>query len=524
MSYVPEKHHGAQSPVQFFGIPFWLSLIILVSGLTVGVLLSTASGDLGLTYKICFVVAVLFVAITTEPRSIFLTVACTPLLFVTATVIALLLLARQSSSGASSVTSQIIHLYPLLEQFPVLISTTIVAALIGLIRLFLLKKTRHQTVETATRERRQADELSKRNTAQANRARSQSQRSEVRSAKDRARNRATATDTTVTVEELLKRNNPKEDTNASSSLISPATGVTQVIKPNRATESGGAAASTMPGRNTTRRDNHEGTTPPKPKIQRRPAGSTGEQRPVTQQVPRKATRPAQHPPQQQRTRRRVTPVQDPQRHAAAAGQQTNRTQRPANTQQTRQGRTIQPPRNERSTMQPRPQSSSAQARQHQPRTSQPADRLRSNPNGTPAVNKQRSPQQRAQARNAQQRGSQPRVQQRTAHSTTPHERSRNPQRGQQRNPQQRSPQQRAEHHHASQMQTGQQRDPRRRNAQQRVEQNRTSSQQRAAQQRSTQQRSPQQRTRQQQQSPHTDAKREQPRQRRRRSLNDDLYS
>lgn len=549
MSYVPEKHHGAQSPVQFFGIPFWLSLIIMVSGLAVGVLLSTASGELGLTYKICFLVTVLFVAIATEPKSIFLTVASIPLLFVTATVIALLLLARQATSGtAGGLTSRLIHLYPLLEQFPVLITATIGAAVIGAVRLFLLRKSRRSAQEATTRERRQANEQARRSAAQASRARNQSQRSEVRNAKERARNRAKTADTAVTVEELLKRNNPKEDTNASGSLISPATGHTQVIRTNRDTGPHTAAPSTMPGRSSGRRDNREHTAPNKPKVQRRPAQPTAQPAEGHPTAGGRTPRPAQ---------RRAAAPQDPQtaatqRRSTAAGQPSNRRQRSTGTQPpTRQSRNTMPPhQTERST----PTQSHQQRQQSRPvrqRASQLADRLRSNQSGSAAVNQQRSPQQRAQARNAQQRAAQPRVQ-RAGHGGATERR--NPQRGasqahggqqrsgaqrggmqqrggaqaQPRNAQQRGAMRSSEHQHptrqgSSSAQRSKQApsSPQRRTAQQRGE-GRVPNQ-RNGQQRGTPPRTPQQRTRQQQNS-HSDVKREEPKQRRRRSLNDDLYS
>ena len=505
----------------------------MVSGLAVGVLLSTASGELGLTYKICFLVTVLFVAIATEPKSIFLTVASIPLLFVTATVIALLLLSRQAASGtAGGLTSRLIHLYPLLEQFPVLITATIGAAAIGAIRLFLLRKSRRSAQEATTRERRQADEQARRSAAQASRARNQSQRSEVRNAKERARNRAKTADTAVTVEELLKRNNPKEDTNASGSLISPATGHTQIIRTNRDTGPHTAAPSTMPGRSSGRRDNREHTAPNKPKVQRRPA-QPAEGHPT---AGGRTPRPAQ--------RRAATP-QDPQtaatqRRSTAAGQPSNRRQRSTGTQPpTRQSRNTMPPhQTERSA----PTQSHQQRQQSRPvrqRASQPADRLRTNQSGSAAVNQQRSPQQRAQTRNAQQRAAQPRVQ-RAGHGgaterRTPqrsasqaHGQQRGGAQSQPRNAQQRGAMRSSEHQHPTRQGSGSAQrskqapsSPQRRAAQQRAE-GRVPGQ-RNGQQRGTPPRTPQQRTRQQQNS-HSEVKREQPKQRRRRSLNDDLYS
>lgn len=296
VSRVLEKHHAAPHAAQFFGIPLWLSLIILTGGLAVGSLLTVASGTLGLAFVVCFVVTVLFLSILTQPKSLFLLVASIPIFFAVAIVLTGWLLVRQGLPNPDtplSTTQIITSVYPLLQQFPVIFGATVGAGLLAAIRLFLLRRFSQQLADKTTQEYRKETETNRRSAAQASRARQQTQRTRVR-------DHATAETETVTVEELLKRNSQQRSEKkrgAAERPISPAATTVQPVVPDPepATPQQKPAATQRPRRVARVSGERPAAAPqPRPETQNR-------REPVArQQAPAAAQKPRQGQPQRRR--------------------------------------------------------------------------------------------------------------------------------------------------------------------------------------------------------------------------------
>ncbi|MGD7001752.1 DUF6542 domain-containing protein [Corynebacterium halotolerans] len=196
----------------FQGIPTWSGPAIVFAALVTGCLLSLGAGSLGPAYLTCFAVAGVLVALIVEGRGLFLTVASLPLLFGVITPFSSWVINRLASTSSQgfSTTSVITAVFPLAEFFPVLISITLGAAVIALLRLWLLNR-RNRVVASRAREARRRDqEAERRNQITATRARAQS-------AKTRAR-RSERTGDRVTVEELIRRNQRRPDRSVTDDL------------------------------------------------------------------------------------------------------------------------------------------------------------------------------------------------------------------------------------------------------------------------------------------------------------------
>lgn len=189
MSTPPSIHRRPAPDPHFSGLPLWSAFAILIAALVTGLLVSLATGGLGLTFLVCFAVASLLMTLLVDPRGIFLTVASLPLLFGLGTVLTAWSVGRvQASDGAPlfSRATVVTALYPLTEHFPWMAVVTLVAVVIGVARLWLLRRRRAELERQAIESRRRTAEADRRN----------------RTLSSSARKRADQ----ITVEELLSRN------------------------------------------------------------------------------------------------------------------------------------------------------------------------------------------------------------------------------------------------------------------------------------------------------------------------------
>ncbi|AGF72019.1 DUF6542 domain-containing protein [Corynebacterium halotolerans] len=182
------KSRSRQATV-FTGLPTWSGIAIVLAALVTGLLISLSVQQIGLPFLVCFILSGLFVALLTEPRGLFLTVASMPVLFAAMTVLTAWSVARSTApegSAAFSTTSIVTGVYPLLEFFPVLFSVSAGAGAIAILRLWLLRRSGRARDLAAQRTRRRDAENEQRNRATVSRARRRTNQ--------------------VTVEELLERN------------------------------------------------------------------------------------------------------------------------------------------------------------------------------------------------------------------------------------------------------------------------------------------------------------------------------
>lgn len=175
------------------GLPTWSGIAIVLAALITGLLLSINAQAIGWPFLLCFAVAGIVVALATEARGLFLTIASMPLLFGTMTVLTSWMVGRSLASDgtpAFSTTSIVTAIYPLAQFFPVLGGVTLIAAIIAAVRIWLLRRNGRAREESAIEVRRRTAEADRRN----------------RDTVSRARSRANQ----VTVEELLARNRERD--------------------------------------------------------------------------------------------------------------------------------------------------------------------------------------------------------------------------------------------------------------------------------------------------------------------------
>lgn len=159
------------------GLPTWSGVSIVLAALLTGLLLSMLNHTIGAPYIILFVVASLVVALLTEVRGLFITVASIPLSFAAVTVLTSWFNGRALSPNISglSTTALVTAVYPLLQLFPVLFFVTLGSAAIAFLRISLLrrraaemeKKERESRRRTAKAEQRNQETVSRLNSASA---------------------------------------------------------------------------------------------------------------------------------------------------------------------------------------------------------------------------------------------------------------------------------------------------------------------------------------------------------------------
>ena len=403
MSNVSEKNRSRSSGAKFFGIPLWMSLAVLCGGLLVGSLISLASGKLGLPFVLCFIIGVVFSVLLTEPRSLFLSVVSIPIFFsIAAGTTGWFLnqqISRPNGSGGISKTQILSAIYPLLQQFPVMAIATIGAGIIAYLRWHLVTRYVQQSEKKAAEDRRRDTETQKRAIKQANRVRTAAHNTaEPADEPEQTSGPAHPPSTgSITVAELIKRNQRAAQKGQRR----------RVEPPKPATP---ASAKPAPAQAAARSPEDDPATPEKPR--RTPATPRGQQ-PRTPRQTTNATGQAttsRHNPRQTSSRQ-VPPqrqTQQPQRSATPQPQRQNPPQRQAARRATPQQRPVRPATTARGGQQP-PQSDARQsrpgnnltARQGNPRQQQRSQAASQSGSGQHSSGQQPRQQQSRMQRNQQ---------------------------------------------------------------------------------------------------------------------------
>ena len=207
----PSHRSRRRSHARSSGLPTWSGIAIVLAALVTGLLLSINGQAVGLPYLLCFAVAALVVALFTEVRGLFLTVAAIPLLFGIMTVFSAWAVTRSltaEGTAAFSTTTIVTALFPLAQFFPVLLGVTAGAAAIALLRVWLSRRSGRAAESAALHDRRRVAEADRRNRDAVSRARRRVAEADRRNrdAVSRARRRTNQ----VTVEELLARNRDRQ--------------------------------------------------------------------------------------------------------------------------------------------------------------------------------------------------------------------------------------------------------------------------------------------------------------------------
>ncbi|WP_319651819.1 MULTISPECIES: DUF6542 domain-containing protein [unclassified Corynebacterium] len=147
------------------GLPTWSGVSIVLVALLTGLLLSMINHTIGAPYIILFVVASLVVALFTEVRGLFITVASIPLSFAAITVLTAWFNGRALSPNISgfSTTALVTAVYPLLQLFPVLFLVTSGSAAIAFLRISLLRRKAAEMEKKEAESRRRTAKAEQRN-------------------------------------------------------------------------------------------------------------------------------------------------------------------------------------------------------------------------------------------------------------------------------------------------------------------------------------------------------------------------
>lgn len=186
------------------GLPTWSGPAVVLASLVTGLLVSLLFGTIGLPYQLLFIICSLAITLLIEARGLFLTVASMPLLFGIMTPLTSWLVAQQGISGGLglSTTAILTAIYPLAEMFPTLIMVTILATIIGVVRIKLLRRSQQHLQLTGEQARKAQREADRTNATEASRARAQASRARSR----RSSADPDLTSRQVTVDELIRRN------------------------------------------------------------------------------------------------------------------------------------------------------------------------------------------------------------------------------------------------------------------------------------------------------------------------------
>lgn len=187
MSHTTRRFRTA-SDLGAVGLPVWSGVAIVIAALATGMLISLFNQEMGALYLTCFAVAAVVVALFTQPRGLFLTVATMPLSFVVFTLATAWLIGRQLSPNVSgtSTTAIITMIYPVFQFFPVLALVVAGAALIAWLRLRLLHRNLARSHRQRQATRRRDAEEDRRNRYTATRARRRAGAGEERGTSARA--------------------------------------------------------------------------------------------------------------------------------------------------------------------------------------------------------------------------------------------------------------------------------------------------------------------------------------------------
>lgn len=206
------------------GLPLWAGLAIVVAALVTGMLISIYFQEVGAIFLGCFAAAALVVALFTQPRGLFITVANIPIAFGFFTVLTAWLVGRQLSPNVSgiSATSAVTAVYPLLQFFPVLILVFLGAVAIACIRLALLRRQLQRAQERHVAERRTEAEKDYLNQQTASKARRRSADLAPRTQEDHHEEAATTEEPAPRVSDYRRASRPEEPRRYAEQDFSPA--------------------------------------------------------------------------------------------------------------------------------------------------------------------------------------------------------------------------------------------------------------------------------------------------------------
>ncbi|GAA4796198.1 hypothetical protein FRX94_09935 [Corynebacterium canis] len=182
-----------------FGVPVWSATSIIFASLITGALLSMNFKELGAEFLWCFaagaIVAVLFV----EPRGLFITTAQLPFAFGVAMPITAWLVGRMlpGADGPITRTEIITAVYPLTEQFPFLMTVTVITVVIAFARWLLARNAQVRAVRRTAVKQQKVRKINQERAEQASRART--------SVRTRRTHRAQSQSSQVTVQELMRQ-------------------------------------------------------------------------------------------------------------------------------------------------------------------------------------------------------------------------------------------------------------------------------------------------------------------------------
>ncbi|WKD57929.1 hypothetical protein CAPI_06945 [Corynebacterium capitovis DSM 44611] len=183
---MPPRSPRSQSAA-FVGLATGSAVAITFAALFTGCLLSVYAGEVSWPFLTLYAVAAILTVTFVQPRGMFLTVACAPILF----LLGVLGTGWFLSRGDTSRTALLVVFYPLVQLFPVLFTVTAGAIVIAVLRVKLIKR---QNAIIARR-----DQYQRLQTAESNR------RTATQSRRVRERSNA------VTVQELMERRSGKTD-------------------------------------------------------------------------------------------------------------------------------------------------------------------------------------------------------------------------------------------------------------------------------------------------------------------------
>lgn len=156
------------------GLPTGSAIAINAAALFTGAVIAVSAGAITWPLLALFGAAVILTTLLVNPRGIFLTAVTAPLLFLVTVVGCGLLIGKDqlAGEGASSRAAQLLVIYPLVELFPWLFAVTLISAIIGAVRIRLIKRQNRAIVARETRERRQVSSTNRRSANQAQSSRS----------------------------------------------------------------------------------------------------------------------------------------------------------------------------------------------------------------------------------------------------------------------------------------------------------------------------------------------------------------
>ncbi|MDO4685828.1 MAG: amino acid permease [Corynebacterium sp.] len=188
-----------------FGVPVWSAASIVFASLITGALLSINFRELGNPFLWCFAAGSIAAVCLVEPRGLFLTTAQLPLAFAIALPLTVLGVNYSMANADSSLSRLEIlaAIYPLTEQFPFLMSVTLITVVIALIRWLIARSVRSRAMQRTVKKQQQVRRINQENAAQASRARTAARTHRARGARS----------SQVTVQELMqqRRANSRHD-------------------------------------------------------------------------------------------------------------------------------------------------------------------------------------------------------------------------------------------------------------------------------------------------------------------------